>query len=468
MQGNGFPPYDVIQMLFPGWLTLWSPLFFGVTGFALALLAAWRNQSDSRFWAILGGVILLVSFGRNTVLWDVLYNLPFGFSLFREQERAAFPIALCSSVLVGLGLLALLEKRELPARFERVLRVGLGVMAGSVAIFFLIWQLTNTGDGRLRLMTFSLIVATLTVVLFWWSKRAEPQRILPFAVIGLIALDLFTIGHSVANYDPGAAWQKLSIPAQVRTVQADQDGFYRVDGERGILENYGALYHLQDIRGISPLRLDRYDKLLKLPKAKLWELLAVRYVFTPDQELPAPSKIVGTGADAYGALNIHRLNDPRPLARLVSRTWIEADDQAALNLLGGNDLNLRQTALLSVTPQIELPAALPADANATITQFAPEKIIIQTQSSTAAILDLSVVYDPGWKASIDGQNAAILRSNVALMALALAPGEHTVILTYAPDTYTAGALISLITVIGCAIGGTVWIMRRNGEHHATA
>lgn len=467
MQGNGFPPYDLIQMIFPGWLTLWSPLFFGVTGLALALLGVWRNIAGARFWAIIGGIVLLISFGRNTILWDILYNLPIGFFMFRQQERAAFPVAACASILAGLGTVALLEKRELPANFERLLRLTVLTMAGTVAVFFLIWQLSNTGDVRLRLMTFSLIIAVLTLALFWWVKQPanNQSRWQPFILIALITFDLFTVGHTIDNYDHASALNKLSIPAQVRAVQADRDGVFRVDGERGILENYGALYGLQDIRGTSPLRLDRYDKLFALPKDRLWEVLAVRYVFTPDKELPAPSQITGMGKDVFGELNVHRLNNPRPFARLVAHTWIEADDQAAINALASKDINIRETAILPAAPAISLPNQLPHDAGVTVTKFAPEAVTIQTHSSAPALLDVSLLYYPGWKATIDGQSTEVLRSNVALMAVALPAGDHTVSFVFAPEFYTAGALISLLTLVICGAGGISWIMfaRRNGN-----
>jgi NADH:ubiquinone oxidoreductase subunit 3 (subunit A) len=460
-QGNGFPPFDVLQMIFPGWLTQWSPLFFGVSSLALAIYAVWRDTT-ARFWAILGGVALLISFGRNTVIWDVLYNLPLGFSLFRQQERAAYPVAICAAILAGLGTITLFERRELPATFVKILRVTLAVMIGVTLVFFVIWQIGGMDDGRLRLMTFSVIIAALTVAWFMWVRQGQ-SRWQPFALIALLTLELFTIGHGISNYQAGAASTRLPIPAQVQALQADPDPYFRVDGERGIRENYGALYGVQDIRGTSPLRLDRYDKLLTLPKERLWDVLAVRYVFTPDRELPAPSAITGTGTDPYGEFNIHRLNAPRPFARLVYRTWIEADDQAALNALARKDIDIRQTAILPAAPAIALPENAPADGAATITKFAPERVTIQTRSSTPAILDLSLVYYPGWQATVDGARAEILRSNLAMMAVALPAGEHTVQLTFAPEWYSIGGLMSLITLFLCVIGiGTMVIKRRGG------
>jgi hypothetical protein len=454
-QGNGFPPFDVLQILLPGWVTQWSPLYVGLAGVAFAALAVWRRVKGAIFWALIALTTLLMSFGGNTIIWDVIYNLPFGFSLFRQQERAAFPVAFSAAVLAGLGAAHFNANRKLPRQYLIGLLGAVALMAVLTLVFFLYWQFTGSGDARVRIMTFSLLLAVAMIVAAFGLSRpaamewlaGDRKRWLQAGVVAFIVLDLFTIGHHIDNYEPGSALQLLDVPAQVRKVLADTDGIFRVDGQRGILENYGALYGVQDIRGSSPLRLDRYEKVLGLARPRLWELLAVRYVFTPDRELPVDSRIVGTGTDGYGLVNIHRLANPRPFAQLVAHTWVAPEDQDQLAALNNRDLNLRDLVILPAEPALNLPRTLPADASATITGFTPQEVVIRTQCSTAAILDLAMVYYPGWEATIDANPAPLLRANLALMAVPLTAGNHTVTIRFRSSLYDIGLVISMLTLI---------------------
>lgn len=66
------------------------------------------------------------------------------------------------------------------------------------------------------------------------------------------------------------------------------------------------------------------------------------------------------------------------------------------------------------------------------------------------ILQISVPYSKGWTARVDGEKAAILRSDDMYMALPLAAGEHRIELTYETPYLKLGAAISLLTLAGLA------------------
>ncbi len=125
---GGFPLQDTWQLLLPGVLTHYSPLYIGVIGLGLACLragraaaAAGRRPAGVRpqrrqtslslragvaFFGGLALVALLLAYGSNGFLYPLFYRLAPGFDLFRGQERAAYLVALGLSVLAGYGVLA--------------------------------------------------------------------------------------------------------------------------------------------------------------------------------------------------------------------------------------------------------------------------------------------------------------------------------------------------------------------------
>ena len=51
-------------------------------------------------------------------------------------------------------------------------------------------------------------------------------------------------------------------------------------------------------------------------------------------------------------------------------------------------------------------------------------------------------YDPGWKATVDGRRAPVLRANAAFRAVPVGAGRHVVEMVYRPLSVIVGAALS--------------------------
>jgi hypothetical protein len=223
----------------------------------------------------------------------------------------------------------------------------------------------------------------------------------------------------------------MQPPPLVARALADTDTPFRVDGFRGLTDNYGSLYGLADMRGISPLFLDGPFQLIEPEKHNptAWELFAVRYVYSDWEQLPAASTIIAQGDDRYGPVNLHQLDDPRPFAHLVYSA--DVVDSA--------------TAILHAPLGLDLPGAAPTSASADVVAFAPEAFTVHVSTPDNAILTLAHPDYPGWQAQVDGAPVPILRAYGGLSAVALPAGDHTVTFTYTPRAFAVGAALSLVT-----------------------
>ena len=85
---------------------------------------------------------------------------------------------------------------------------------------------------------------------------------------------------------------------------------------------------------------------------------------------------------------------------------------------------------------------------------------IRTRSGANALLVVSEISYPGWKASVDGQPTALLPADGVLMAVALSGGEHLVILTFDPDLVKIGAVVSVASTLLCA-AALLWARSRD-------
>ncbi|MBZ0293760.1 MAG: YfhO family protein [Anaerolineae bacterium] len=469
-KGNGFPFRDLIQLIYPGIMSLFSPLYVGVTGLALALVGIWRGKREGIFWGVVALIALGLSFGANSTVFPLLYNLLPGLRFFRGQERAAYLIANSLAILAGLGVAGLLEAKDdarILMRVRRGVAVLLGIIAFGAAIIFSQWLHQQAALGQiLNISVFSTLIAAALFLLIWWLTNQSNKHLPVFLLAALTVFELFSINmNTSSNYDPTPPTEQLSMtpPPLVAAVIADADGVFRVDGFRGLHDNYGSLYRVLDMRGISPLFLDGPFRIIEPDKINplAWELFAVRYAYSDWEQLPVESEIVTSGEDRFGTVNLHRLTDPRPFVHLVTQVAVADSDEFANALLHDPNFDPRSTVILETEPDIELDEFQPENATAEVTDFQPEAFTIQIDTPENAILSIAHPGYPGWQATIDDTPAPILRAYGALSALEIPAGEHSVRFTYDPLSYRIGVLLSLFTWVGIGILALWFVIRRS-------
>lgn len=78
-------------------------------------------------------------------------------------------------------------------------------------------------------------------------------------------------------------------------------------------------------------------------------------------------------------------------------------------------------------------------------------------NETEGYLFLTIPYENGWKAEVDGEEQNILRANYGFCALELPPGTHSITLSYTPPGLVPGAIISILSLLLLAV---VWVMQK--------
>jgi hypothetical protein len=88
-----------------------------------------------------------------------------------------------------------------------------------------------------------------------------------------------------------------------------------------------------------------------------------------------------------------------------------------------------------------------------ITEYRPNRIVVQTDTPEPGFLVLTDVWFPGWRCTVDGQPGVVQRANFLFRAIALPAGKHEVIFAFAPASYEWGKRISLAGLAGVALAG---------------
>jgi hypothetical protein len=166
--------------------------------------------------------------------------------------------------------------------------------------------------------------------------------------------------------------------------------------------------------------------------------------------------------EIYGKPHVFENLRAMPRVWLAQRIKIKSDDEQ-LRLIrgeknGAEDFNPQTEVLIEAADALLLDQKLLADDqaipspeqlpnSARILSRTPNSMAVSTESAQAAMLVMSEIAFPGWRARIDGNEAGIVRVNYLLRGVPLPAGQHTVELVYRPRTLFAGAAISLLSLL---------------------
>lgn len=489
---GGFPLQDTWQLLLPGVLTQYSPLYIGVIGLGFAWLGVWfivsrRAQASagaiwmpspragSAFFLAAAVLALLLSYGGNGFLYPFFYQFVPGWNLFRGQERAAYLVALGLSALAGYGALA---SQVMPLRSRSWWATAYAaIIIGAAYLFGLLWQLPGrTAIGQGQFLAAAALTVTLVSVFAVMLRMPGWSRRRWLWLVGLAAANLFVVnmGTNVGDFDPA---RKTVLAPEVQAVQAaastaaDANGLPgRVYNEFRSYEDYGMRAGVEDVWGSSPLRLSRYASLFEeFPLDRMWRLLGVEHVLTWRKELFGPSELLGEFPQATDTTYLHRLPTLNPRAWLVSSVR-QADDKEALALLADHQFDLDTTAVLANTePAGAVPvgstpglggAVDATDATVQLQQRGPANLHVAVQNSVGGLLVIAENWLPGWRV----QNVACVggcpdetplglqafeprRADLTLLGIPVPAGSFTFDLVYQPDSIRAGLWISGVSLL---------------------
>lgn len=102
-----------------------------------------------------------------------------------------------------------------------------------------------------------------------------------------------------------------------------------------------------------------------------------------------------------------------------------------------------------------------APGTARLTAYAPERIAVETESDSPALLVLRDAFYPGWSATVDGAPAEIYPVDVLFRGVALPAGAHEVAFFYDPPAWRWGRILSGVGIlIWLLLLGWGWSRRR--------
>jgi hypothetical protein len=469
-------------------------IYPGITITALGILGAFHGSRRLWPWLATATLGVLLSVGVHGPVWPVVRSLPV-LSGLRYPEKFALLVVL-PLVVVALhgfdhafgpgarrrrGLLVLFSA-GLTAAITAIVAVSLAdarVPRPWVAIGLsphLDSAFANVARGD-ALRAALLIAGALALLRFVRSRRRAG-----LALVALTSLDLASAGRALTLTVPvaGVADPPLflrpalssGLPGPVFHLAAEDPDLGRARGIAAppIPAQWGIAMTLEtdfDLTFLSRTELGRqlfWDAVRR--KADLLPALLERRGVFAVVKFRAGSRfvdgIVRPPPGAKDPLEIARVAVPRPLVFPVNRVKRLRQPRDWTTAVLGADSSLSSTAHIDDADGDRLPSE-PSRAEVTSLEVHPGRVTfdVRAHGPKASVLAINQTWDEGWNATVNGEPARLLVSEVSLSALALAPGHHHVELEYRDRWVQRGLLASGASLLVLILAALVPVLQRS-------
>jgi len=424
----------------------WERVELGYAGFLPLSLAAYAFARQRRALAglavLIGGIGLLIALGQNTPIHYWLYTFVPGFAQLRVPARFILLVSWAVSLLGGLGLAQIGERRR-----TLIWPIAFGSVALSVSVI----SYRLVGIAHPDFLQASLIIIALNVVasMIIIARAHTAPNAFVWLAVGLLALDLIGQGAGVEVdwVDPTLGFQH---PAALEFLK-NQPGPTRIDNASSAwAPDAAARFGLEDINGIhNPLGLATYQTYLGAVGARgtpLYNFLNAQFVIADKDRPPADNTFIPV-FNEDPTLDIYLNTQAMARVSLVLSATSVANGEAAFGAIHASDFDPARSVIVENGPTLAGGAALGAT-NVYYLDYQPEQFAVIAQTPAPAYVVFSEVAYPGWRAWVDGVEAPVYRANFAFRAIYLAePGEHHVVLRFEPLSFKIGLSVSVLTMM---------------------
>ncbi len=462
--------------------------FVGVVSLFVALISLTKLRKNRvvLYLVLLTIFSLLMAFPTPLPIWLWRNNI-FGMrAAYAHRITVLFNFSIACLAAQGVDIL-LRTKRAHAKLSLLVLYLLLGVY-GVVTLYFFITTRGNIDSAfvrgipkyqvALRNLVFPVGILLATTIVVWLSGRLISLRKFGIVVLfGLMLSELFRFGWKFTPFTP----RFLAYPeTPVTYFLANQEGRYRVTGNRVIPTNMKTPYGIESLEGYETIHTLRISQFLAAVNSgnvgtqpvgrygmvdddtsHLLDLTNTRYYLELRRDSRGNPSLAGEIPSRFLSDRFERVFEDKttvviqsksvlPRAFLVYDWEIVKDDREILTKLLDQNFPMSSKVILEEEPelvQVGESRELGNKSSVNYLEYKAQESEIEVDSEKDGILFVSDAYYPGWRAYVDGIETKIYRADFAFRAVEVPGGTHEVQFKYKPDSFSYGLTISVLCLV---------------------
>jgi len=484
-----------------------GPVYFGAVVCFLFLLAMFAVKNPLKWWLLAGSIFLiLLSLGRNFdgLNTFLFHHLPF-YNKFRTPEMALVIPGFVFPILAFWGLKDILEEKADAKLLKKGLIWSLSITGGICLIIWwfpeLFFNFQSNYDTQLqydqqpwysgllqdrahlasadafRSLVFVLLSAALVFVFMQIKNKKQGALLVGIGFVILTLADLWTVDKRYLN-DSNFKKEKLDAAYKESVadheILKDKELSYRVLTLNNPFQETTVSYFHHSIGGYHAAKLRRYQELIDHRLSK--EIGIIIQSFQKENITLDDIQQVFESTPSLNMLNTRYIiyNPAQPPIinpHTFGNVWfvpeVKIVENADAEIASLDSVNPLQTAVVDKRFADDLkgfiPAQLDSTASMVLDSYRPNHLIYTSKTNAEQLAVFSeIYYQPGWKATIDGQPAPHFRANWTLRAMLIPAGEHKVEFDFRPEGYVTASYISAISsflillLLIAAIAYSIW------------
>ncbi|GEM_PF-4424530 len=442
-------------------------LYITVAGIILLLTSIFGplNRRNCFCWLVVVGGFLFALGNATPIHGWVLRIIP-GFDLVRT------PAAFLPIVWLHVSILVALTAQRLTPRDVRR-QNGITLLLSTFTILAVAIGIAVRDDAPVLppLVLPGVLILLTVIVLPLLCVRSSAYRsgLWAWGLCALVLTDIFlTYRDTDLVFGKGAPYEDLRETNLHRTISDAYatGGLFRVHewtSRTVILNNEGSIRNWYTTLGrISGIHLNRLGMLIRQAEynPQILDLLRVRFVLkSPRKEAPRVVSTAGidgmqTG-DPFRDLVmrsdvLYENLNAFPVAFHVRNWKVAQSVEAVRELIPATDL--ASTAILESDPGLRTECSNGGEIE--LRSYGEHLVSLVSHSDTESLVVMTDTIHSGWRAQLDGRPVPILTADLALRAIPVPAGTHTIELKFNPQSYRLGGFITMLT---CSIVAAVLI-----------
>ena len=460
--------------------------YTGITALVMSLVAVFYSKMRIKwFFLILFILSLLASMTDNTPFYKIFITIMPFYKSLRSHGRfiILMTFSICSLSVTGMDELSLItgKGRKIPPIIYVFicLTIAAIIMALIISFYPDATKLpaeygTIIPEKKHGIIIFAFIMTVTTTAMILNIFRMISRRVLYISLLFITVIDMALFGFTFNP--PGESKSFYS-----KTIKSQMAGYSPGDGRVVNLNwndyvNRGQIEGFESLQGFDPLAIGYYMKYLyysqyeTLPDSK-----GIQYLINFSNSLIIKNYMNNKMIDLLNGkyINITDVNSPdEPViyqnvnavpraAVFYNYRVVEGDDEELLDLLSSKEFDIRKELILSCPVELQQVPEKSFE-KASIIKYTEDLIEIEATVTTPAMLFLSEIYYPGWKASVDGKPEEIYRADCIFRAVPLRePGKHHIKVYFDPVSYKTGKIISITAIFLILCYFSMRVLRKN-------
>jgi uncharacterized membrane protein YfhO len=303
---------------------------------------------------------------------------------------------------------------------------------------------------------FGFLAAFIALVVLYLKQKIN-FAVLSVVIALLVILDLVSIRNRVDKEytDIDRLERQYFKETQTdRFLKSDDDLFRILPAGKLFGDNRWAFHH-QSIGGYSPIKMYTIEELIENNLYQGWEpalpfnwnvlkILNVKYVVLQGQVEHENLELVHSEPSAN--LYTYRYRDSMPRGFFSGSHTVIDDPYQRLKVLNTPAGDPEQALILE--KELSTPVETPDSSFARVTRFEPNRTEFEVYTDKTSLFVISeLFYPPGWHIYLDDEEVRdIYKTHHAIQSIIVPPGNHTVRLHFAPESFEQNLNLAYMSV----------------------